>query len=105
MARAHYPLPPYTCPVIDGIRSVLGSVYTDLESVGEETDGGTLADVLREALGDLDVACRELEIVRRANAELRSAAENYRTAYEEGRTEREGLERECERLKQEMLEF
>lgn len=107
-----YRLPAYTCPIIDRVRNFLGDAYKAVETLGEETDGETVADTAESVLDDLRRAGTELELVRRANAELREAAEGYKTGYEEMRKERDELEErqrklegENERLKEELLEL
>lgn len=107
-----YRIPPVTCPIIDRVRGFLSDAYTAAESLGEETDGGTVADVASSVLGDLERVSRELELVRRANAELRAAAEGYQEGYEETRKERDELEgrlqeqeEENRRLKAELIEL
>lgn len=107
-----YRIPPITCPIIDRVRSFLGDAYKAVESLGEETDGETVADTVGSVLDDLRRAGTELELVRRANAELREAADGYREVYEEEKREREQAEQRCEklaeenvRLKEELLEL
>lgn len=107
-----YRIPPHTCPIIDRVRSFLVDARLALEEIEESTEGLDAYSSAGNALRDLDRAGTELELVRRANAELREAAEGYKAGYEEIQKERDELEErqrklegENERIKEELLEL